>query len=90
MLLFYHFDAESKQLYRTKADSLSHYVCPMGEYAMLWRDAGDTLEVFCLLLKTGQLVQAAPDNFSPHTLNDETKASHLSWKIGVRADPISR
>lgn len=25
---FYHFDAESKQLYRTKADSLSHYVCP--------------------------------------------------------------
>ena len=57
---------------------------------MLWRDAGDTLEVFCLLLKTGQLVQAAPDNFSPHTLNDETKASHLSWKIGVRADPISR
>lgn len=68
---FYHFDTESQQLYCTKADSLGYDVRPMGEYVMLWRDAGDTLGVFCLMLETGQLVQISPEGFSTGNLTDE-------------------
>ncbi len=88
---FYHFDAKLKQLYRTKVDTLGHNTRSAGDYVMLWRNAGDTLGVFCLLPETGQLVPVSNEGFSTNELtydNDDFTFVMQDKRDGSTAPPM--
>lgn len=73
---YYHFDAETKQLYRTKTDTLGYDICSAGDYVLLWRDSADKTipgqTMWCLMPETGTLTRCGPAGYTAAAIEDDS------------------
>lgn len=71
---YYHFDAKTQQLYRTKTDTLGYDIYSAGDYVLLWRNSTDEevpgQTMWCLLPETGTLTQCGPTGYTATTIED--------------------